>query len=61
MTLRWDARQISEDKVWRSLSFAVLIKARNKADFHSKGNVYCETPNVLRRFYPDLEGTPFQL
>jgi hypothetical protein len=51
LTIRWDARKVG-DRVWRSLSFAFLIKTKNKSSFFSKGNVYCEVPNVFRRLYP---------
>lgn len=56
VTLRWDARLVN-GKVWRSLSFAILIKTRNKADFFSKGNTYVETPNTFRRLYPSIAST----
>lgn len=56
LTLRWDARSASEDRVWRTLSFALLIKTKNKADFYSKGNHYIQTPNGFRRLYPDVTG-----
>lgn len=56
LMLRWDARMVN-DRVWRSLSFALLIKTKNKADFYSKGNTYAETPNQFGNFYPGLKGT----
>jgi hypothetical protein len=52
LMLRWDGRQLENGRVWRSLSFAVLVKTKNKADFYSKNNTYMETPNELRRLYP---------
>lgn len=55
LTLKWDGRNVS-DKVWRSLSFAFLIKTKNKSSFYSKGNVYIETPNNFKRLYPDVTG-----
>jgi hypothetical protein len=55
LTLRWDAREVN-DRVWRSLSFAVLIKTKNRADFYSKGNTYMETPNKFRKLYPAVTG-----
>jgi hypothetical protein len=55
LSLRWDARQV-KGEVWRSLAFAILIKTRNKSDFYSKGNVYCETPNTFRKLYPSVTG-----
>lgn len=56
LTLRWDGRSLESGRVWRSLSFAVLIKTKNKADFYSRGNVYFETPNRLRQLYPAVTG-----
>gem|GEM_PF-2638293 len=55
VTLRWDARMVN-DRVWRSLSFALLIKTKNKADFYSHGNVYAETPLNFKRLYPGVIG-----
>ena len=55
MSLRWDARNV-HGRVWRSLSFAVLIKTKNRSDFYSKGNVYVETPNAFKRLYPNVTG-----
>lgn len=54
LTVKWDA-QFMGDKLVRSLLFAILVKARNKATWFSKGNVYMETPNVLRDLYPHIE------
>jgi hypothetical protein len=53
LTLKWDGRMVN-DRVWRSLSFAFLIKTKNKSAFYSKGNVYMETPNQLKKLYPDV-------
>jgi hypothetical protein len=55
LTLRWDARRVNE-RIWRSLSFALLIKTRNRSDFYSKGNTYIESPNKFRRLYPTVTG-----
>jgi hypothetical protein len=55
LALRWDARLVN-GRVWRSLSFALLIKTRNRADFYSYGNTYMEAPNVFRRLYPEVTG-----
>jgi hypothetical protein len=55
LNLRWDARLVG-DRVWRSLSFAFLIKTKNKSDFYSKGNVYFESPNRFRALYPEVNG-----
>jgi hypothetical protein len=59
MQLRWDARTVN-GRVWRSLSFAILIKTKNRSDFYSKGNVYCETPNRLKQLYPNIIPTAFK-
>lgn len=53
MRLRWDARKNPPHD--RSLSFALLVKTKNRSDWYSKGNVYAETPNNLRALYPDLD------
>lgn len=55
LQLRWDGRR-QGDRVWRSLSFAVLIKTKNRSDFYSKGNTYLETPNTFKRLYPSVTG-----
>jgi hypothetical protein len=55
LSLRWDCR-IVNGKPWRSLSFALLLKTKNKADFYSQGNVYAETPNKFRQLYPSVTG-----
>ena len=56
LTLRWDAHE-SEGYTYRSLSFALLIKTRNKSSFYSKNNHYIETPNKFRELYPAVTGT----
>lgn len=55
LTLRWDGRLLRDGRVWRSLSFAVLVKTKNKSDFFSKGNTYIETPNRFRQLYPGVK------
>lgn len=55
LQLRWDGKLVN-DPVWRSLSFALLVKTKNRADFYSKGNTYIETPNAFRRLYPTVTG-----
>jgi hypothetical protein len=55
LKLRWDARTVN-NRVWRSMSFAVLVKTKNRSDFYSKGNVYFETPNSFKRLYPSVTG-----
>jgi hypothetical protein len=52
--LRWGARW-HEGKIYRSLSFAMLIKTRNKAEFADAGNIYMETPNAFHDLYPQLK------
>lgn len=52
--LRWDAR-MSGGKVKRSLSYALLVKTRNRSDFYSLGNTYCETPNDFKALFPACE------
>jgi hypothetical protein len=54
LLLRWDARW-HEGKIYRSLSFALLIKTRNKAEFSDAGNIYMETPNKFHELYPHLK------
>jgi len=49
LLLRWDARW-HEGKIYRSLSFALLIKTRNKAEFSAAGNIYMETPNKFQSY-----------
>lgn len=55
LQLRWDARRVGE-RIWRSMSFAFLIKTKNKADFYSMGNTYIETPNRFAELYPSVKG-----
>lgn len=55
LQLKWDARMVG-DRVWRSLSFALLIKTKNRSDFYSKGNTYLETPNRFKSLYPSVTG-----
>lgn len=55
MMLRWDGRAV-DNKILRSLSFAVLIKTKNKSDFYSQGNLYCESPNSFLKLYPNANG-----
>jgi hypothetical protein len=54
LLLRWDARW-HEGKIYRSLSFAMLIKTRNKAKFAEADNIYMETPNAFHDLYPHLK------
>lgn len=55
LELKWDARLVGE-RVRRSMSFAFLIKTKNKSDFYSQGNTYAESPNVFKRLYPNVTG-----
>lgn len=55
LQLKWDARNVG-NRVWRSLSFALLVKTKNRSDFFSKGNTYLETPNTFKRLYPAVTG-----
>ena len=55
LILKWDARKVG-DRIWRSLSFAFLIKTKNRSSFYSKGNTYMETPNALKDLYPAVTG-----
>ena len=52
LQLRWDARALPDGRIWRSMCLALLIKTRNRADFYSKDNTYCETVNSVRKLYP---------
>ena len=56
LTLRWDGRRLPDGRVWRSLSFALLVKTKNKSSFYSRGNTYFETPNRLKELYPTVTG-----
>lgn len=53
MRLRWDAKKKPPHD--RSMSYALLIKTKNRSDFHSAKNTYVDTPNALRKLYPDLD------
>jgi hypothetical protein len=55
LQLRWDARHVGNE-IRRSLSFALLIKTKNKSSFYSMGNVYAETPRVFKELYPEVNG-----
>lgn len=55
LMLRWDCRTVN-GRAWRSLSFALLIKTKNDSKFFSAGNVYMETPNKFREYYPSVTG-----
>jgi hypothetical protein len=53
LEVHWDARRLENWRVWRSLSFAVLVKTKNKSDFYSRGNTYLETPNSFGKLFPN--------
>lgn len=52
LLLRWDAHE-HKGITRRSISCAILIKTRNKADFRSVGNLYMETPKAFGRLFPE--------
>lgn len=52
-TMRWDAR-LHDGKLRRSLAYLLLFKTRNSSAFYSRGNVYIETPNKLKKLFPDF-------
>lgn len=54
LRLRWGARIIDGETV-RSLAYALLVKTKNRSDFHSFGVTYAETPNCFRDRYPSVE------
>lgn len=51
--VRWNARVV-DGKTTRTLTYSLLVKARNRSDFFSFGNTYCETPNDFRALFPDF-------
>lgn len=55
LTLKWDARKVGE-RTLRSMSFALLVKTKNRSDFYSQGNVYAETPASFKKLYPNVAG-----
>jgi hypothetical protein len=57
MQLRWDGHRDSRGAIKHSLSFAALIKTKNRADYYSYGNTYCLPPNKFRQLFPELEFT----
>lgn len=53
--LRWDVHEHG-GKMRRSLAYPLFVKARNRAEFHSKGNTYLESPNKMREeLFPRLD------
>ena len=60
LVLKWDAHE-ADGHLHRSLSFALLVKTRNRATFYSKGNTYAESPGKFRELYPSVTGNlPFK-
>lgn len=53
LRLRWDVRSDGNGALSRSLSYAVLIKTKNRSDWYSYGVTYAETPNRFRELFPD--------
>lgn len=51
--VRWNARVVN-GRTLRTLTYSLLVKARNRSDFFSFGNTYCETPNDFRALFPDF-------
>lgn len=54
LRLRWDLRVGDDGQTARSLSYAVLIKSKNRSDWYSFGVTYAETPNRFRELYPHI-------
>lgn len=52
LRLRWDARPGDNGRMVRSLSYAILIKSKNRSDWFSQGVTYTETPNRFRELFP---------
>lgn len=55
LRLRWDARASDDGKLVRSMSYAVLIKSKNRSDWFSHGVTYAETPNRFREMFPGFD------
>lgn len=55
LRLRWDLRVSDDGRKARSLSYAVLIKAKNRSDYVSFGVTYAETPNRFREMFPNCD------
>lgn len=58
LRVRWDVRDAGNGKMVRSLSYAVLIKSRNRSDWYSQGVTYTETPNRFRELFPTFDFQP---
>lgn len=58
LRLRWDVRPGDNGHMVRSLSYAALIKSKNRSDWFSQGVTYAETPNRFRELFPSY---PLQL
>lgn len=55
LRLRWDVRTEDNGRMVRSLSYAVLIKSKNRSDWYSFGVTYAETPNRFRELFPGVD------
>jgi hypothetical protein len=55
LRLRWDVRVSETGKMLRSLSYALLVKAKNRSDWYSFGVTYAETPNRFRELFPKCD------
>lgn len=55
LRLRWDVREEDNGRMVRSLSYAVLIKSKNRSDWYSFGVTYAETPNRFRELFPGVD------
>lgn len=53
LRLQWDARNTYDGKLVRSLSYALLIKSKNRSDWYSYGVTYAETPNRFKELFPN--------
>ena len=56
-TMRWNLINVNGCDQWDS-SWAVYVKAANKSEFFSKGNVYVESPKTMRMLYPKQNWAP---
>jgi hypothetical protein len=59
MRIQFQARTTGESAWIGTLAFALLVKTKNKSDFHSAGNVYVETPNDFKTKFPNITGLTF--
>lgn len=45
-----------ENGVQKLVTFALLVKSRNKSDFYTVGNTYMESPNKFKELFPAIAG-----